>query len=106
MTLLNNKNYQNSEFERAEELDSLVCVFQRDRYRDIKWEEFNQSDDDIKTFGKFLEKDPYIFISTYNHNDEIILKISENTWELKIDNYKSIINEDLDKIIRELKEAI
>ena len=109
MTKLTNLNYKDSKFERAEELDAAVCQIQKKIF-DIKVKEAEEcEDEDVTTIGEYRRKYPDIFISTYNHNDEILLTISEKEWDLTVksyEDYEDIISEDIDKIIKEVVKYI
>lgn len=109
MTKLTNLNYKDSKFERAEELDAAVYQIQKKIF-DIKVKEAEEcEDEDVTTIGEYIRKYPNIFISTYNHNDEILLIITENEWELTVksfEDYEDIVSEDIDKIIKRIVEYI
>lgn len=105
MTKLTNLNYKNSKFERAEELEALIYKVQNKLF-DIKENEaYECKDEDVTTIGEYIRKYPNIFISTHNHNDEILLTISEKEWDLTVksfEDYEDIVSEDIDKIIKEV----
>lgn len=109
MTKLTNLNYKDSKFERAEELDAAVYQIQEKLF-DIKVKEAeNWDDEDVTTIGEYIQKYPNIFISAGSKNDEILLTISKTEWELTVESfedYEDIVNEDIDKIIKEVVKYI
>lgn len=107
MTKLTNLNYKDSKFERAEELDAAVYQIQEKLF-DIKVKEAESWDDeDVTTIGEYIQKYPNIFISAAS--DEILLTISKAEWALDVESfedYEDIVNEDIDKIIKEVVKYI
>jgi hypothetical protein len=101
---ITNTNYKDSKLENLEELDAIIFQIQSKLF-DIKAiEAQNCNDADITTVGEYIDKYPDIFISTYNHNDEILLTVSEKCWSLKVksfEEYEDVTNTDIEKIIQE-----
>lgn len=109
MTKLTNTNYKDSKFERAEELDAIIYQVQNKLFDIKEKESYECKDEDVTTIGEYIRKYPNIFISTYNHNDEILLTISEKEWEITVksfEDYESIVDEDIDKIIKEVAKYL
>ena len=109
MTKLTNTNYKDSKFERAEELDAIIYQVQNKLFDIKEKESYECKDEDVTTIGEYIRKYPNIFISTYNHNDEILLTISEKEWDLSdksFEDYEDIGSEDIDKIIKRIVECI
>lgn len=109
MNKLTNLDYKKSNFERVDELDAIIYQVQNKLFDIKEKESYECKDEDVATIGEYIRKYPNIFISTYNHNDEILLTISEKEWEITVksfEDYEDIVSEDIDKIIKRIVEYI
>lgn len=106
---MTNTNYKDSNFERVDELDAIIYQVQNKLFDIKEKESYECKDEDVATIGEYIRKYPNIFISAYNHNDEILLTISEKEWDLTVksfEDYESIGGEDIDKIIKEVAKYL